>query len=229
MKQSFEYRPEVDGLRGVSILLVVIYHFFPKALPGGFIGVDIFFVISGFLITGISRSRYLDAKWSILSFYSARIRRLFPSLLLDIAFSLLIGWYSLLPSEYLGLARHAKAGLGFFENFVLSRESGYFGGTIGLKPLAHLWSLSIEEQFYLMFPLLVLFTKGWERHGIKIMTLILLGSFLTNLYRTYIVPSDVYLAPATRFWELMSGAVLSLLHTKTPKNKSNIRSKERSY
>ena len=119
-------------------------------------------------------------------------------------------------SEYLGLGRHAKAGLGFFENFALSRESGYFGEAIGFKPLAHLWSLSIEEQFYLMFPLLVLFTKGWEHHGVKTMSIILLGSLLTNLYRAYIHPSDIYLAPATRCWELMSGAVLSLLLTKTP-------------
>lgn len=228
MKQSFGYRPEIDGLRGISILLVVIYHFFPRVLPGGFIGVDIFFVISGFLITGICRSRYLDSSWSALTFYSARIRRLFPSLLLVIAFTLLIGWYSLLPSEYLGLARHAKAGLGFFENFVLSRESGYFGGTIGLKPLAHLWSLSIEEQFYLMFPLLVLFTRGWERHAIKIMTFILLGSFLTNLYRAYLVPSDVYLAPATRFWELMSGALLSLIKTKTHQREGHLNSQAES-
>jgi len=227
MKQCLEYRPEIDGLRGVSILLVVIYHFFPKALTGGFIGVDIFFVISGFLITGISKSRYRDESWSTLSFYSARIRRLFPSLLLVIGFSLFIGWFSLLPSEYLGLGRHAKAGLGFFENFALSRESGYFGEAIGFKPLAHIWSLSIEEQFYLMFPLLVLFTKGWERHGVKTMSIILLGSLLTNLYRAYIDPSDIYLAPAARCWELMSGAVLSLLLTKTPPKEGGLNRQSR--
>ncbi len=152
------YRPDIDGLRAIAVLSVLIFHAFPSMLPGGFIGVDIFFVISGYLISSIIFNSLHGGKFSFSDFYARRIRRIFPPLLLVILVFLVVGWHVLLPDEYAQLAKHSLAGLGFMANFVFWLESGYFDNAAELKPLLHLWSLGIEEQFYIVCPALAVFS-----------------------------------------------------------------------
>ena len=152
----FDYRPDIDGLRAVAILSVIVYHAFPSKLPGGFIGVDIFFVISGYLISSIVFHELRLGTFSISEFYRRRIRRLFPSLILVLTASLIIGWLCLLAEEYALLGLHVQHAATFTSNFLLLKEVNYFDEIAEAKPLLHLWSLAIEEQFYLFWPLLIL-------------------------------------------------------------------------
>jgi len=150
------YRPDIDGLRAFAVLAVVLYHAFPNILKGGFIGVDVFFVISGYLICGIILNDVQRGTFSIWNFYNRRIRRIFPALIVVLTAALVLGWFALFPDEYSALGRHVFGGTAFISNFFLWRESGYFDATARSKPLLHLWSLGIEEQFYILFPALAL-------------------------------------------------------------------------
>ena len=147
-----KYRSDIDGLRGVAVLSVVAFHAFPSWLKGGFIGVDIFFVISGFLISTIIFENLNKKKFSFSNFYARRIRRIFPALLLVLFFFLILGWFIFLADEYKQISKHTMAGIGFVSNFILWSESGYFENDSDRNPLLHLWSLGIEEQFYLCWP-----------------------------------------------------------------------------
>src|SRR5260370_40148903 len=158
-----KYRPDIDGLRAVAVLLVVGFHAFPDWVKGGFIGVDIFFVISGFLISTIIFENLERNSFSFIAFYSRRIRRIFPALLVVLIAAFAIGRFTLLPDEYRQLGKHIAGGAGFVANFVLWNESGYFDRAAETKPLPHLWSLGIEEQFYIVFPLLL--WLAWQRRG----------------------------------------------------------------
>ena len=153
--KSIAYRPDVDGLRAVAVMSVVLYHAFPTRLPGGFIGVDIFFVISGYLISSILYSELAERRFSFQSFYARRIRRLFPSLVLVLLATCLFGWFTLLPAEYMQLGKHVLSAASFMSNFVFWSESGYFDSESSTKLLLHLWSLGIEEQFYIFWPLIL--------------------------------------------------------------------------
>src|SRR6478735_3606336 len=153
---SNRYRSDVDGLRAIAVMLVVNFHGFPLAMPGGFIGVDIFFVISGFLITGII-ARELDAQhFSLVGFYNRRIRRIFPALIVVLCAVLVLGWLWMLPAPYAALSRDVAASAAFSANIALLLQSGYFDIESARKPMLHLWSLGIEEQFYLAWPLILL-------------------------------------------------------------------------
>ena len=152
---AIAYRPDIDGLRAFAVLSVVLYHAFPNILGGGFIGVDVFFVISGYLIGWIIMRDLEQERFSFLNFYARRIRRIFPALLVVLATALTIGWFALLPDEYKTLGKHVLGGAAFIDNFFLWQESGYFDISSKLKPLLHLWSLGIEEQFYIIFPLIL--------------------------------------------------------------------------
>jgi peptidoglycan/LPS O-acetylase OafA/YrhL len=153
------YRPDIDGIRALAVLMVIVFHAFPAALGGGFIGVDIFFVISGFLISTILFAEFgrpdAGGLRVIGDFYSRRIRRIFPSLVVVLAACYALGFYRLLPDEFKRLGLHIAASAGFFQNLLLAREAGYFDYESFSKPLLHLWSLGIEEQFYLFWPLLI--------------------------------------------------------------------------
>jgi peptidoglycan/LPS O-acetylase OafA/YrhL len=168
------YRPDIDGLRAVAILAVLGYHYFPKYFPGGFVGVDIFFVISGFLISGIILDDLAENKFSFLNFYARRVRRLFPALALVLAFSLAAGWLVLFAEEFKALGKHMFGGAAFISNILYWRESGYFDAEAATKPLLHLWSLGIEEQFYLAFPFILVW--AWKRGFRESLLLILLLS-----------------------------------------------------
>src|ERR1700722_1791027 len=206
-----DYRPDIDGLRALAILSVVAYHVFPRQVPGGFLGVDVFFVISGFLISTIIFKGLASNSFSFLEFYAHRIRRIFPALILVVVFCFLIGWHALLPSEFILLGKHIVASLGFYENFPLRGEAGYFDLATARKPLMHVWSLAIEEQFYLIFPLLV---WGAWRLRLNILTLVLLIfaiSFAAYLRDIFHNPIAAFYLPKSRFWELMAGAILAQL------------------
>ena len=204
-----KYRSDIDGLRGVSILAVVGYHVFPKWVPGGFVGVDVFFVISGFLISTIIFVSLARGSFSFSDFYIHRIRRIFPALITVMAFCLVVGWDILLPDEFEYLGKHVAASAAFVQNLLLSHESGYFGIASELKPLNHLWSLAIEEQFYAVFPFLV--WAAW-RLGFNLLALVaaICGiSFAANIFEIYHDPTAAFFSLNTRAWELMAGALLA--------------------
>jgi peptidoglycan/LPS O-acetylase OafA/YrhL len=141
------YRPDVDGLRAVAVLAVMGFHAFPRIVRGGFIGVDIFFVISGYLISTIIFANLARDTFSYLEFYNRRIRRIFPALLIVLTACFVFAWFALLADEFAELSKHIAGGAGFLSNFLLWKESGYFDTSAETKPLLHLWSLGIEEQF----------------------------------------------------------------------------------
>jgi peptidoglycan/LPS O-acetylase OafA/YrhL len=203
------YRPDIDGLRAVAILSVVAFHLSPDLLRGGFLGVDVFFVISGFLISTIIFKSLANDGFSFLEFYAHRIRRIFPGLVLVIAFCLFVGWHALLPTEFVLLGKHVIASTLFTENFRLWREAGYFDISTSLKPLMHLWSLAIEEQFYLAFPLIL--WVGWRLrlNLFAIVAAIFAASFAFYLNDVDHQPIAAFFSPKSRFWELMAGAILA--------------------
>lgn len=204
-----KYRPDIDGLRAVAILSVLAYHAIPWRMPGGFIGVDIFFVISGFLISTIIFSSLERDRFSLVEFYVRRIRRIFPSLILVLVASLAVGWFVLFDDEYQQLGKHTAASAGFVQNFILWRESGYFDNDAVTKPLLHLWSLAIEEQFYIFWPLLLGFV--WKRNWsfLSITVVIAAVSFAINIYLVQRSQTSSFYLPGSRFWELMLGGMLA--------------------
>lgn len=204
-----KYRPDIDGLRALAVLAVVIYHAFPDYLKGGFIGVDMFFVISGFLISTIIFENLDKNTFSFSEFYARRIKRIFPSLLLVLTTCLIFGWFTLLANEYKQLGKHIASGAGFISNFILRNESGYFDNTADTKPLIHLWSLGIEEQFYLVWPLLLVFAYKRKINVLAVIVLVTLISFTLNLHEIKNNVSSTFYSPHTRFWELSSGALLA--------------------
>lgn len=213
-----KYRPDIDGLRAIAILAVVAFHFFPGKMPGGFIGVDIFFVISGFLISTIIFSSLERDRFSLVEFYVRRTRRIFPALILVLISCLTFGWLLLLADEYKQLGKHTAAGAGFIQNFILWCESGYFDNSAETKPLLHLWSLAIEEQFYIFWPLLLTFV--WNRHWsfLRIAASIAAVSFVANIYLVLSGhQTAAFYLPFSRFWELMIGCVLAYVVLHMPK------------
>ena len=205
-----KYRPDIDGLRAIAVLLVVGYHAFPERIPGGFIGVDIFFVISGYLITVIIVGNLEINHFSFSNFYSNRIRRIFPSLILVLLVGYLIGWITLLASEFSDLGWHIAGGSAFISNWQQIYENGYFDASVEQKPLLHLWSLSIEEQFYIFWPLLLWLAKKYKINLFFMTGLLLLLSFGVNIYFSKIDLVFDFYSPFTRFWELLSGAFLAI-------------------
>jgi peptidoglycan/LPS O-acetylase OafA/YrhL len=203
------YRPDIDGLRAVAVLAVVGFHAFPGWVKGGFIGVDIFFVISGFLISTIILLGLERDTHSFLDFYARRIRRIFPALVIVLVACFAFGWFALFVDEYQQLGKHITGGAGFVSNFVLWWESGYFDEAAEAKPLLHLWSLGIEEQFYLVWPLLLWAAWKWRNSVVPVIAGIVLASFAWNIYalRTDAI-ADFY-SPQTRFWELLAGSLLA--------------------
>lgn len=205
------YRPDVDGLRAVAVLSVLGYHAFPGLLPGGFAGVDIFFVISGFLITGIILEDLQRGRFTFANFYWRRIRRIFPALILVLAASLFLGWRVLLPDEYAQLGKHVAAGAGFISNLALWREAGYFDSAAELKPLLHLWSLGVEEQYYLVWPLLLLLFRNQPKKMLWMIVAVGAASFVLNVAAVARYPAATFYLPVTRFWELLAGSLLAYL------------------
>jgi peptidoglycan/LPS O-acetylase OafA/YrhL len=213
-----KYRPDIDGLRAIAVLSVVIFHAFPNTLKSGFIGVDIFFVISGYLISSIIFENIDRSSFSFAQFYGRRIKRIFPALTLVLLSCLVFGWFGLLGDEFKQLGKHAAAGAGFVSNFFLWQEVGYFNNAAETKPLLHLWSLAIEEQFYIFWPLLVWIT--WKRKTLflALFAALLIGSLAYNVYLVRLDPTATFYSPTTRIWELLIGVLLAYFSTLAKQN-----------
>lgn len=204
-----KYRPDIDGLRAIAVLSVVAFHAFPSEVRGCFIGVDVFFVISGYLISTIIFENLDKGTFSFSEFYSRRIRRIFPSLLLVLIACFAFGWFALLADEYKQLGKHIAGGAGFVSNFVLWKEAGYFDNSAETKPLLHLWSLGIEEQFYIVWPLVLWF--AWKRkfNLLTITVVVAIATFILNVKGIKHDMVATFYSPQTRFWELLSGSLLA--------------------
>ena len=206
-----KYRADIDGLRAIAIMSVIGYHAFPDWVKGGFVGVDVFFVISGFLISTIIFGGLDKDAFSFKEFYARRIKRIFPALILVMTACYALGWFVLLPDEYKQLGKHIAAGAGFVSNLFFWQEAGYFDSAAETKPLLHLWSLGIGEQFYIVWPLLLYLT--WKkRFNLLFLTIVIIAiSFAVNLGKVHGDAVQAFYSPVSRFWELMLGSLLAYL------------------
>lgn len=204
-----KYRPDIDGLRAIAVLSVVAFHAFPSKISGGFIGVDVFFVISGFLISTIILKSLKDGSFSFYDFYTRRIKRIFPALLIVLSSTLFFGWFVLYPDELNQLAKHIFVGTIFSSNFILWSEVDYFDSAAETKPLLHLWSLGIEEQFYIVWPLLLWFCWRKRFNIIGLILFCVVISFGLNIFGAEKDLVATFYSPQTRFWELLFGAFLA--------------------
>jgi peptidoglycan/LPS O-acetylase OafA/YrhL len=208
------YYPSIDGLRAIAVLLVLGFHAFPNLVPGGYIGVDIFFVISGYLITTIILRELNCQNFSLKDFYFRRARRILPALLITFIFAYVVGWFVFSPHEFENLNKQITAGSFFVANFILWKQSGYFDQAVDLKPFQHLWSLAIEEQFYLLWPVLLLGITRFNKNLIWVMIPIFSISFITNIWISQSNLIGAFYAPWSRFWELILGGVWAYLQIK---------------
>jgi peptidoglycan/LPS O-acetylase OafA/YrhL len=220
-----KYRPDIDGLRAVAVLAVVAFHAFPNWVKGGFIGVDVFFVISGYLISTIIFENLDKGTFSFSEFYGRRIKRIFPALILVLVGCFIFGWFVLLADEYKQLGKHIAAGAGFISNIVFWHEAGYFDNTADTKPLLHLWSLGIEEQFYIVWPLIL--WLAWKRkfNLLTVTVIITIASFVLNLKGIKQNAVATFYSPQARFWELLSGSLLAWITLYKNDAFANIRGK----
>jgi peptidoglycan/LPS O-acetylase OafA/YrhL len=209
MPSTLTYRREIDGLRGLAVIAVIVFHALPAWCPGGFVGVDIFFVLSGYLITGIVLADVNRQAFSFAAFYDRRIRRLFPALVIVLIACLALGWFFLFPHEWRDLVRNVLAGAGFFTNVLQAHERGYFDATAHPRPLLHLWSLGIEEQFYLLWPVTLVVLSRWPRWLSPSVVLLAAISFALNVRSIEHSPVTTFYHPATRMWELLAGAAVA--------------------
>ncbi len=206
-KLANTYRPDLDGLRAIAIVLVVMFHAFPALVPGGFVGVDVFFVVSGYLIGGLVFDQAADGRFSLLEFWARRACRLLPALLLVLTCAMIVGWAFLLPDEWWSLGKHVRASATYLSNFVLFHEVRYFDTAAETKPLLHLWSLAVEAQFYVLFPLLaVVLTRTLVA---PVLTVLLVASFIYGLIDLPRNPAAAYFLPQSRVWELLAGVLLA--------------------
>lgn len=200
-------------MRAVAVLSVVAFHLSRRAWPGGYLGVDVFFVLSGYLITAIIWRETLDGRFSIRHFYDRRVRRIMPALLMLLTVTTAASLIILLPSDLIGYCRSLLATMVFSANVYFWRDTNYFSTAAEQKPLLHLWSLGVEEQFYLFFPLVLAMTaRWWRRHALTAIGFLTIGSLAADIVATFVggaVPA-FFLLP-TRAWELGAGALLALL------------------
>jgi peptidoglycan/LPS O-acetylase OafA/YrhL len=206
-----DFRADINGLRAVAVLAVVLYHFGVAGFSGGFVGVDVFFVISGYLMTRIILAPLAEQRFSVLRFYLARARRIFPALAVLGALLLAYGWFALSPMDYKLLAKHAGASLLFFSNQVYWKESGYFDADAHEKWLLHTWSLSVEWQFYLLYPLLIVAVHRLFRRpgGVAgALWAVFLASLAWSAWLAFANPSKAFFLLPTRAWEMLAGGLI---------------------
>jgi len=202
-----EYRREIDGLRALAVLPVILFHAGFETFSGGFVGVDIFFVISGYLITTIILTELKQGRFSIINFYERRARRILPALFLVMLICIPFAWLWLLPSDMKDFSQSLVAVSVFASNILFWRESGYFYTAAELKPLLHTWSLAVEEQYYVLFPLfLLLFWKLGRRWILVTLGLLFVASLGTAQWGAFAKPAAAFFLLPTRGWELLIGA-----------------------
>ena len=207
-----KFRKDINGLRAIAVIAVVLFHFNESWVPGGFAGVDVFFVISGFLMTGIIFKGIEQRNFSILKFYVARANRIIPALAVLCLVLIIFGWFYLTPLDYKILSKHIISSMGFFSNVIYLKESGYFDAASHEKWLLHTWSLSAEWQFYMIYPLLVVAMRNFmslEQMKTVILTATILG-FIFCAVATIQQPNSAYYLLPTRAWEMMIGGVAYL-------------------
>lgn len=206
---KINYRREIDGLRAIAIVPVFIYHAFPNLIPGGFVGVDIFFVISGYLISLAIFQGIDNNSFSFRDFYARRTRRIFPALVLMLMAVYAAGYFMLLPSELTRLGKNIAAAATFTLNFLLQYDVGYFDASGDRNPILNLWSLCIEEQFYLLFPPIFIVAAKFGLNRLFVILLIILASFSLNVLMIGDQATATFFSPLTRFWEMAVGSLLA--------------------
>lgn len=212
--QTLDYRPDIDCLRAVAVLAVIGFHW-QLGLPGGYVGVDIFFVISGYLITSIIAADIARDRFSFANFYARRIRRIVPPLYALLAFLLIASWFVLLPADYANLFQETIATAGFVSNVLFWLQTGYFERIAAERPLLHTWSLSVEEQFYLLFPVslwLLLRRQSARSPGFArtVLLAVTIASFALNAYQVPAHPTAAFFLAPGRAWEFLTGTLLAL-------------------
>jgi peptidoglycan/LPS O-acetylase OafA/YrhL len=206
------YRPEIDGLRALAIIAVVLHHAAPEALPGGFVGVDVFFVISGYLITAIIAAALAEGRFSLLGFWERRVRRIVPALAAMLITVLAFGWALLTPEDFYSFIKALGASALFGSNLLFARDVDYFDTGGGSEALIHTWTLGVEEQFYLLFPLLLLAVWRWRPGAVlPVLVVLALASFGLALALIPRWPLGAFYLLPTRMWELLLGGVAALL------------------
>ncbi|WP_191060822.1 acyltransferase family protein, partial [Geminicoccus harenae] len=205
------YRSDIDGLRALAIVPVLAFHAGVDLFQGGFVGVDVFFVISGYLITSIVMTELAEGRFSIAEFYKRRILRIVPALTVVLLATAAVACIVMLPNEFRETGRSVVAASLFVSNVFFWQTSGYFDGPADQKPLLHTWSLAIEEQFYLFFPILLLVLHRWLRGHLAVTVAVLVAlSFLLGVLRLPAAPSTTFYLLPTRAWELGIGALLAI-------------------
>ena len=205
------YRPDIDGLRALAVLPVLLFHA-KLGCPGGFVGVDIFFVISGFLICSLILREFEEGNFSLVTFWERRIRRILPALTVVVLVTLVAGWFLYLPEDFESVGKSGVAQALLVSNVFFWQQEGYFSPGSDTKPLLHLWSLAVEEQFYLLFPLLLIFLARYKGFSLsKIMASLAVGSFAFSVMGSYSNPEATFYLLPTRAWELMAGTLLAML------------------
>lgn len=221
------YRPDIDGLRTIAVLSVIIFHIWPKVLPGGFVGVDIFFVISGYIITGLIIKQIDEGKFSLLTFYGRRIKRIMPMCWLIISLCYLCAWVALLPNDFINFSGSTRAAAFYLTNFYFIKNNNYFALNSNELPLLHFWSLAVEEQFYLFYPLLLVIIYKIFKQRIKMLVMFLLVIFIASLISSIYCgikgyDNFGYFSIVTRAFELALGALVFNLNQVICRNKFRI-------
>ena len=209
-KTTLAYRSDVDGLRAVAVLLVLFCHLDYHLAKGGYIGVDVFFVISGYLISSVILTEMAAGKFSIAGFYERRIRRIFPALLAMLLGASLMAYRYLLPADLLAFARSELAALFSVSNFLFWSQSGYFDEVSAVNPMLHTWSLAVEEQFYILFPIFLVVVRRFcpKRLKAAVWTLTIVSLTVASIWVKFDSSSVFFLAPF-RAWEFLIGTILS--------------------
>jgi peptidoglycan/LPS O-acetylase OafA/YrhL len=208
---TFGSRRDIDGLRALAVIPVVLFHFGISPFSGGFVGVDVFFVISGFLITGILYREINAGRFSFVDFWARRARRILPALSVVLLVTLALGWLLFTDKDFSELGRTVRYQSLFISNILFMREDGYFQPASELKPLLHTWSLAVEEQYYVFFPLLMVSLVRHVRHWRWMLLALLLVSFGLNILCIERKPDFVFFSLPSRAWELLCGAMLAVL------------------
>jgi peptidoglycan/LPS O-acetylase OafA/YrhL len=208
---TFGNRRDIDGLRALAVIPVVLFHFGFSTFSGGFVGVDVFFVISGFLITSILFREISAQRFSFVDFWARRARRIIPALSVVLLVTLALGWLLLTAKDFSELGRTVRYQALFASNILFMREDGYFQPASDLKPLLHMWSLAVEEQYYIFFPLLMALLMRYVRHWRWMLFAVLLLSFGLNIAYIERKPDVAFFSLSTRAWELLCGAMLAVL------------------
>lgn len=214
---TLKYRPEIDGLRAIAVMSVILFHAGFTWIPGGYVGVDVFFVISGYLITSILLREHSAGTYSLRDFYERRARRILPALYVVMAVCVPLGWWLMPPDQLVGLGKSMIATVAFVSNLFFGFTTDYFDRATELKPLLHTWSLGVEEQFYVVFPLLLALTSRWgPRRQVKCFAAIAIASLGYAEFAWRFIPDGHFYSALGRAWELVVGATIAYLGIHRP-------------